>query len=170
AYLTRYFSVALASTGLGALVARRSLMRRNAQSSTLFDVKRETTRRRRSRRLIVTYPRGMKHKPSISNRTRLCGCRNEFRLARRWATMENLNQRLGDLADKSRHLADAGRDTAGEAARLFRDLLRERPILTISALAAASYLIARFGSVRMLGTVAEVGEQASELADRAGGV
>jgi len=84
--------------------------------------------------------------------------------------MDNLNQRLSVVRDKGRHMADVGRDTAGEAARLFRDVLEERPLLVIGAIAAASYLIARFGSIRVLGTVAKVGGQAAELAGAAGGV
>jgi hypothetical protein len=84
--------------------------------------------------------------------------------------MENLNQRLSVIRDKSRRMADAGRDTAGEAARLFRDVPEERPLLVIGAIAAASYLVARFGSIRALGTAAKLGGQAAELAGAAGGV
>ena len=84
--------------------------------------------------------------------------------------MENLDQRLIAIRDKGRQMADAGRDTAGEAARLFRDVLEERPLLVISAIAAASYLIARFGSIRALGAAAKLGGHAAELAGAAGGV
>jgi hypothetical protein len=62
--------------------------------------------------------------------------------------MENPDQGLSGIRDKARHMADAGRYTAGEAARVLRDILEERPLLVIGAVAAASYLIARFGSIR----------------------
>jgi hypothetical protein len=84
--------------------------------------------------------------------------------------MEYLNERLSVIRDKSRHIADVGRDTAGEAARLFRDLLEERPLLVIGAIAAASYLISRFGSIRAVGTAAKLSGQAAELGGAARGV
>jgi hypothetical protein len=84
--------------------------------------------------------------------------------------MENVDQRLSVIHDKSRHMAAAGRETAGDAARLFRDILEERPLLVIGTIAVASDLISRCGSIRALGTAAKLGRHAAELAGVAGGV
>jgi hypothetical protein len=78
--------------------------------------------------------------------------------------------RASDIATQTQDLGRRGRLTVRNAARLFRDIAEERPILVIGALAIVTYVLLRYGSLRRAGAVIQIAGQAAALAGEAGGV
>jgi hypothetical protein len=82
----------------------------------------------------------------------------------------SFRDRASDIARQTQDLGRRGRMTVGDAARLFRDVAQERPILVIGALAIVTYVLLRYGSLRRAGAVIQIAGQAATLAGEAGGV
>jgi hypothetical protein len=82
----------------------------------------------------------------------------------------SFRDRASDIATQTKDLGRRGRLTLGDAARLFRDVAAERPILVIGTLAIVTYVLLRYGSLRSAGAVVQIAGQAATLAGEAGGV
>jgi hypothetical protein len=82
----------------------------------------------------------------------------------------SFRDRARDIATQTSGARPRGRLTLGDAARLFRDVAAERPILVIGTLAIVTYVLLRYGSLRSAGEVVQIAGQAATLAGEASGV
>jgi hypothetical protein len=75
-----------------------------------------------------------------------------------------IRERVAPMVEKGQQMTRLGQDIASEGVGLLRDLVHERPIFVFSVVVATALLLARFASVRALGTAAAIGVQAAKLA------
>lgn len=74
-----------------------------------------------------------------------------------------IRQRVAPIANKTRTIRRLAGEVMSDGSGLLRDLVHERPMLVLGAIAVTAVLLGRFASARALAAAASLGVEAGKL-------